>query len=152
MGVTVRSATSADLPGILDLVRHVLATLSADSTAIQLYLENVKKNEIWAVAHPGSCTHLVAALEGRLIGVVLIKEHWNLCNLFVHPSQQNQGVGNLLLKSAIEDARIAEPHRPIELYSVQAATGFYQRAGFVLTGVKRADALHMMLMSGTTKD
>ncbi|NML87427.1 GNAT family N-acetyltransferase [Polaromonas sp.] len=146
MNIWIRIATSADLPELLALVRDVLTTsLDASAASIRSLKDNAVKNEIWADAHPDKCVHLVAAVEGAVVGVVMIKEHWNLCNLFVHPSMHRQGVGNVLLRRAVEAARGVNSSRPIELYAVPAATGFYRRIGFTPTGRSREGAEHMIL-------
>ena len=41
------------------------------------------------------CVHLVAEIDSSIIGVILGKEFWNLCNLF-RAAREKQKVNNLI--------------------------------------------------------
>ncbi|KUJ92066.1 MAG: GCN5-like N-acetyltransferase [Pseudomonas sp. 63_8] len=87
----------------------------------------------------GHC--VVARLDEAIVGVYVIKalsaETWELMNIAVAPERQGQGIGALLLRHAIDQARQLGAQR------LELGTGsfghqltFYQRAGFRVVAVE----------------
>ena len=68
--------------------------------------------------------------DGRIVGVVLVKNFWNLCSLFVDPTVQWRGIGRLLIESAIEPCRGRSPRSAIWLNASPNAVTFYRHMGF----------------------
>jgi GNAT superfamily N-acetyltransferase len=93
---------------------------------------NVDRNVDWWLAHPDAAVHLQAVEGDRLVGVVLVKQFWNLCSLFVDPACQGRGVGRALLEAAIEECRGRSPRDALWLNAAPGAIGFYRRLGFVV--------------------
>jgi GNAT superfamily N-acetyltransferase len=93
-------------------------------------VQNVSANVDWWLQNPGECVHLKCAADGRIVGVVLVKNFWNLCSLFVEPSVQGQGIGRLLTESAIAACRDKSPKGAIWLNSSPNAVTFYRHMGF----------------------
>jgi len=95
-------------------------------------IRNVAGNlEIWA-SDPANCVHLVACTESdEIVGVVLVKEFWNLSSLFVLPSSQGNGLGRSLVLAALEVCKSRSPIRAVHLNSAPRAVGFYSSLGFV---------------------
>ena len=71
-------------------------------------------------------------MNGCIVGVVLVKEYWNLCSLFVSPSLQKRGLGHCLLGAAIDACRGRSPKGEIWLNASPNAVPFYERAGFTV--------------------
>ena len=93
---------------------------------------NVEENlAIW-LKRPAECLHLVARLDHSIIGVVLVKNFWNLCSLFVEQSQQGRGVGRSLVEAAALACKARSPHNALVLNAYPSAVGFYERLGFAL--------------------
>jgi len=92
--------------------------------------QNVSANVDWWLQNPGECVHLKCVADGRIVGVVLVKNFWNLCSLFVDPSVQGQGIGRLLIESAIVNCRGKSPKSAIWLNSSPNAVTFYRHLGF----------------------
>jgi len=85
------------------------------------------------------CVHLVAIADGSIIGVVLVKNFWNLCSLFVEQSHQGRGVGRSLVDAAVVACSLRSANKTILLNAYPSAVGFYERLGFV----RRESAQHL---------
>lgn len=90
---------------------------------------NAVGNVDWWITH-GRGVHLKATERNRIVGVVLVKEYWNLCSLFVDPSMQKQGIGKVLLSTAIASCLGKSPYNAVRLNAAPAAVPFYARHGF----------------------
>lgn len=78
--------------------------------------------------------HLGAWVNARLAGVILVKKHWNLTNLFVHPEFQRRGVGRALVHAVLPACRVESPKGKLMVNSSTVAVPFYRALGFVQTG------------------
>lgn len=91
---------------------------------------NAEANVDWWLARPDDAVHLQALADGRLAGVVLVKQFWNLCSLFVDPRLQRQGVGRALVDAAMERCAGRSPKQAVWLNAAPRAIGFYRGLGF----------------------
>ena len=91
---------------------------------------NVCDNVDWWLENEEACIHLKAVLGNGLAGVVLVKNFWNLCSLFVSPSLQGRGIGRQLMYSAIAQCEGRSPKGAIWLNASPNAEPFYARLGF----------------------
>lgn len=64
-------------------------------------------------------------------GYILVKEHWRLAHLFVHPQHQGQGIGRALLLSALDICRSQSNKSFVRVNSSLNAVEFYRKMGFV---------------------
>lgn len=104
---------------------------SVDSHLRAGIIANVEENLAVWLRRPAECVHLIAVSEHSIIGVVLVKDFWNLCSLFVERSQQGRGVGRSLVEAAALACRARSPHNALVLNAYPSAVGFYERLGFV---------------------
>ncbi|MFD2271642.1 GNAT family N-acetyltransferase [Undibacterium arcticum] len=95
--------------------------------------KNIRQNLDWWSQHRDQAVHLKFSVHGRIVGVVLVKNFWNLCNLFVAPAQHGQGIGRALTFAAIERCRGKTERPALRLNSSRNAVGFYEGIGFVRT-------------------
>ncbi len=93
-------------------------------------VENVTRNLAAWERQPDQCVHLVAEREGRIVGVVLVKDFWNLCSLFVSLDHQRQGIGRRLVQEAIALCRSQAAEPAILLNAAPNAIDFYRALGF----------------------
>ena len=93
-------------------------------------VQNTASNVDWWLQNPADCVHLKCVSGGRIVGVVLVKNCWNLCSLFVDPSAQGQGLGRLLLEATIASCRGKSPKDAIWLNASPNAVPFYEHIGF----------------------
>lgn len=129
MQPSLRSATPDDCAAIKTLMEAVVvATLPEIHHAATI--ENTQRNLDYWRLWPGRCVHLVAEGEGRTLGVVLVKDFWNLCSLFVEPKVQRQGIGRSLVRAAVVACRSQSQEPAILLNAAPDAVAFYRRQGF----------------------
>jgi len=131
----IRRATSGDLPGLLELFRH----LNPDDPA----LAPADAEAIWGtLLHSGLITVLVAESDGMLAATCTLAIIPNLTrgarpfgvieNVVTRPEHRRRGLGHAVLTEALSVAWAAG------CYKVMLATGsrrpetlrFYERAGF----------------------
>ncbi len=73
----------------------------------------------------------------QILGFILIKDGWNLSQLFVHPEQQGKGVGKALLISGIEQVLAEGKSAELKLNSSLNARGFYLAMGFDVDATRK---------------
>jgi len=117
-----------------------LHNIPSDQAPMALLLEADPSADVIAgYLHDSHC--VVACLDGATVGVYLLKaltaETWELMNIAVAPEQQGRGIGALLLRHAIDQARQLGAQR------LELGTGsfghqltFYQRADFRVVAVE----------------
>jgi len=131
MSCIVRIATPTDAQGILALMEEsIRTTLQGTEVVVAETIENVNSNVDYWLANPTECVHLVAESGNRIVGVVLVKDFWNLCSLFVEITQQRAGIGRALTLAAMQECKGHCPKAAIHLNSSPGAIAFYERMGF----------------------
>jgi GNAT superfamily N-acetyltransferase len=126
----LRVATVAEAEQIRDLMALVLAKSLDDEAVRADTIANVNRNVAFWLANPEKCVHIVAAMPGTIVGVVLVKEFWNLCSLFVDPKHQRSGIGRALVNAAAAACRGRSPRQALWLNAATNAIGFYTHLGF----------------------
>lgn len=133
---------SAACPADADAIRALMASaiarsITQDDALLADTLANVNTNVDRWLAQPQQCVHLKAAAGGQIVGVVLVKDFWNLCSLFVAPEWQGRGVGRALLEAASQACAGRSPKSALFLNAAPNAVGFYERLGFVVRASKQ---------------
>ena len=127
--------TPEDLPAIRALIaaviRHSVARSEEDA---RFLIEDIDASLLWWRAHPDDAIHLKHCHAEAIVGVVLVKHFWNLCDLFVAPDCQRRGIGTLLVTEALKLCRHKSPRAALLVNSSTVAVGFYERLGFRQTG------------------
>ena len=129
MQTAVRPARFEETKTIYALMRRVIHVTVAPPLQLET-IGNVESNVAAWLDRPNECLHLVATHNGRIVGVVLIKDFWNLCSLFVEESHQGSGIGRLLIEAAVLACKSRSPKQAIFLNSYPSAVGFYEHLGF----------------------
>lgn len=131
MPFTVSDATPGDADPIRALMERVIRRdVTSDAALLADTLANVNGNlDIW-LREPQRCVHLVARVGPDVIGVVLVKDHWNLCSLFVESAHQGQGVGRQLVEAAADRCRGRSEKGALLLNAATNAIPFYRKLGF----------------------
>ena len=131
----ITDVVAADLPAIADLIEAAVRTSVATSDAdADLLAEHIATNLEWWRTHPHCACHLKHVQSGRITGVILVKNYWNLCNLFVAPDCYRQGIGRRLLRAAAARSRAEPGVSVLKVNSSTYAMGFYETLGFAQTG------------------
>lgn len=68
--------------------------------------------------------------DGGILGFILVKNSWNLSDLFVEPGAHHRGVGRRLFQEALSVIVTRENRGYIRVNSSLNAEGFYRRLGF----------------------
>lgn len=144
MTATVRPATLADGPGLveIDRVNHSPATSPGAPPAPDA--------DPWARHDPDDV--LVAEMNGAVVGYLTLghptslatNTHvWQVQGLSVHPGAQRQGVARQLLRAGIAEAagRGARRLTLRVLGTNPTARALYESEGFVVEGVQRGEFL-----------
>src|SRR4051794_19185210 len=106
MHAEFRSAVRTEAEQIGRLMAAVVATSVSHDEAVRTdTIANVNSNLAFWLDHPEKCVHIVATVAGTIVGVVLVKDFWNLCSLFVDPNHQRSGIGRALVNGAIDACR-----------------------------------------------
>lgn len=135
---TIEPVAEHDLPAIRALIaaaiRHSVARSEPEA---RFLIDDIGGSlDAWR-DNPADTLHLKCSWSGSIVGVVLVKEFWNLTNLFVAPDHQGRGIGRLLLEAAMETCRTRSPRGALLLNSSTVACGFYEHLGFHQTGPGR---------------
>lgn len=129
---TLRSARIEEAESIAAFMERVIWT-SVDAAPDEkaAFVTNTRKNlALWMAAPEGSL-HLTAHVEdGALAGVVMAREFWNVCHLFIAPEHQGKGLGRRMLEAAITECSGRSPRGCLRLNSSRNASDFYRRMGF----------------------
>ncbi|ROZ62269.1 GNAT family N-acetyltransferase [Ramlibacter sp. WS9] len=132
-----RPAESGDAEEIKALMARVLAGVIHEEPLAAEMAQNTAANVDWWLQNPAQCVHLKCVAGGRIVGVVLVKNFWNLCSLFVEPSMQGQGIGRMLLESAIAACHGRSNRGAVWLNASPNAVSFYRHMGFTLRASDR---------------
>ena len=68
--------------------------------------------------------------QDEILGFILLRDEWNLSDLFVKPSAHDKGIGRGLFSSAIKEASSRDNRGFIRVNSSLNAVGFYRKLGF----------------------
>jgi GNAT superfamily N-acetyltransferase len=127
-----------DAPIARELIARVISQALPDDAAVQgEMIDNALGNLDWAVAHPQQCCHLKCMAEGRIVGIILVKHHWNLCSLFVATELHRRGIGRALVAQAMERCRGRSERNALWLNAATPAVPFYAGLGFTVRATKQ---------------
>jgi GNAT superfamily N-acetyltransferase len=125
---TVESSDEAALASMM--LRTIRTSVRIEADEMAAVITNVLANMHWAFDHAHQCVHLKCVVDGRIAGAVLVKNFWNLCSLFVEPSDHRRGIGRSLIEEAIRQC-VARNERPyVRVNAAPNAVEFYSAMGF----------------------
>ena len=81
--------------------------------------------------------HLVHLDSGRVVGLILVHEFWNMKSLYVLPDFHNKGIAAGLVSKALAVCRAERPCGSVKLNSSTYASSFYDKLGFKKNGNPR---------------
>jgi ribosomal protein S18 acetylase RimI-like enzyme len=129
--LTLRPATEADVPFLLDLrartmAPHFLAAGRPQSE--ETSLERVRR------AFDRASLVLLAGRPVGLLKAVREGERWELLQIQLAPEAQGRGIGTRLVRALVEEARAAGAALRLGVLKVNPARRLYERLGFVIVG------------------
>ncbi len=74
--------------------------------------------------------HLKYVLDGKVVGVALVKDFWNLSTLFVAPAHHRQGIGRALIAAVVRECKPRSSKPVLKVNSSTVAVTFYLSLGF----------------------
>lgn len=110
--------------------RVIIESVDAAPSEKAAFIANTRKNLAKWAAEPDASFHVVGRANGTLAGVVLVRDYWNLCHLFVAAEHQGRGLGRQLLEAALLGCAGRSPRGCIRLNSSRNALEFYKHMGF----------------------
>lgn len=126
---TVQSEDTNELRTLMS--RVVTTSVTMDKSLLPGAIENVMKNLAWSEENSTLCCHLKCiTMQRDIVGVVLVKNFWNLCSLFVRPELHRQGIGRALVLAAAAECRGKSEKNAIWLNAAPNAVPFYRAAEF----------------------
>ena len=132
---TVDPVAESDLPAIRSLIEAAIRdSVAASEEEAQFLIEDIGHSLDGWREHPQDALHLKAFSPEGVLGVILVKEYWNLTNLFVKPAYQGKGIGRCLVEKALNECRRRSPRGAVLVNSSTVAVPFYRRLGFSQTG------------------
>lgn len=124
----VQSSDEAALASMI--LRTIRTSVRIEADEMAAVITNVLANMHWAFDNAHQCVHLKCVVDGRIAGAVLVKNFWNLCSLFVEPSDHRRGIGRSLIEEAIRQC-VARNERPyVRVNAAPNAVEFYSAMGF----------------------
>lgn len=129
MSATLRVAETEDCSSIAALMTDVICATVDEPYQTETINNSINNLEYWK-AHRDSCVHLVAEINSSIVGVILVKEFWNLCSLFVDVRHHRNGIGRALTEVAISACKNRSPKEAVFLNSSPFAVNFYTVLGF----------------------
>lgn len=134
----IRQAQKSDLDRIQEIVSAGLrqCVLHADEHFEPLYTE-ICKDVDWALENNDRSFFWITEAGDSILGVVLVKDFWNLSMLFVDPDHHRSGIARQLLSRAIDHCKDKSPKGCLMLNSSNHAASFYRKMGFTQTAEPR---------------
>lgn len=128
----IQTVEAHDLEQLRQFTEQIIVAekVTGDPVLQAELIHNVHQNLDWWMANSEHCCHLKYTRDGRIVAVVLVKNFWNLCSLFVTPELQRQGIGRALIQAAIQHCRALSDRQSIRLNSAPNAVAFYAALGF----------------------
>ncbi len=128
--MTIEAVVTDDIPNLKAISAHCLSvSVDMDADEKGAIIEHSASN-IDDYALRADCVFLKSIREGEIAGFILIKQFWNLSDLFVLPEYQVRGVGGELLLNAMAQAKQNSDKMAIWVNSSLNAEGFYRKFGF----------------------
>tara|TARA_R100000005_G_C4929449_1_gene159126 strand:+ start:61 stop:513 length:453 start_codon:yes stop_codon:yes gene_type:complete len=131
----IREVRENDLENIKKIASTAIRECVADSDELhRLLTDDICLSFEWWKSNKEQSLHLLCEENGMVLGVILVKEYWNLSSLFVDPSLHCTGVGRDLINEAIAICSTKSPKGCLKLNSSNYAVPFYKKVGFTQTG------------------
>ncbi|MCW8329908.1 GNAT family N-acetyltransferase [Photobacterium sp. SDRW27] len=135
----IERAIETDIPEITVLIEEAIKTcIDVTNHEANELVSQCVSNMHWWRNNANDTVHLVYRTDDRIVGVVLIKEYWNLVSLFVAPDHHARGIGKQLVLEALSQCRGKSPKGIVKLCSSTHAQDFYRTIGFHQVGEPKA--------------
>lgn len=139
--LTIRAAKLNDAEGISQLIGSVAdcCMISPLGDGAELFLSTITAQAIGSYIAQPNFLYLLGLLDGKLAGVVAVRDARHLMHLFVASSFQKQGIGTALALRALALSLVASRSGTFTVHSSVSAVPFYARLGFQPQGPRVED-------------
>ncbi|PKD40722.1 GNAT family N-acetyltransferase [Methylomonas sp. Kb3] len=137
----IRTALATDAECVSQLIGSVAnrCTISPTGDGAELFYSSISPQAIGSYIADANFLYLVGLLNGKLAGVVAVRDARHLFHLFVAPDCQYQGIGTALALRAINLSLAACPSETFTVNASLPSVPFYVRLGFQPLGPKIED-------------
>lgn len=122
-----------ELQSALQLVQDVFMEFEApDYTkqGVKAFIEFCEYNAIKHMIDDGILSFWVCLDDGKIVGVIAVKNICHICMLFVDKDYHRRGIGKRLFRTVLADARKNGNVKEITVNSSPYAVAFYHKLGF----------------------
>jgi len=127
----IRTLLPEDLIQLREIAKTAVnASVEAPSANKQEIVTGIYDNLAIAISSPQSGAFLVSENKDHAQGFILIKNYWNLSDLFVSPSHHGEGIGQALWTAALKICETNSERNSIRVNSSLNAVTFYESLEF----------------------
>ena len=131
----IRQVEDADLDEVAAMIaRSIRVSVAATAEEADFLIPDVYESLSDWKKDKTNTIHLLHETDERIDGVILVKNHWNLCDLFVDPKTQRRGIGRALLNEVLPACAENSPKGKLMVNSSTVGLKFYKALGFMQTG------------------
>lgn len=137
--MTIREVIRSDCQA-LRLVAKAAITSAVDAPEFEKpdLLEGVIRNIELVGSGQLNGVVLISELAGSPVGFILVKDDWNLSDLFVSPAHHGVGIGKSMWHAELALCEELSPKQTIRVNSSLNAVPFYESVGFYKIQLSRA--------------
>jgi len=130
-GIGLRRVTGSDLDFLIDLRRITMWPHFENSGCVI-----DERAQIERVHYRLDCARIITSggADVGLFKVVRDTDPWELAQIQLLPSHQQQGLGGQLVRQLVEEARVAGRSVVLDVLRANPARHLYERAGFRVVG------------------
>ena len=134
----IEDARDEDLESIRQVVAEtVAACIDVADDVLPVLLKDILSGLDWWRENKQSSVLLKYTLDGGIVGMVMVKNYWNVSDLFVLPTFHRRGIGRALMGEALRRCEGKTDRVELKLNSSNHAVEFYRSLGFVPSGEPR---------------
>ena len=131
----IRDMAHGEEPTVFALVMHSFDDLVRPDFSENGAAEFIRAARCFVFERPVGHRLSVAERDGRIVGMIDVRDLSHVCLFFVEPDLRGTGVGRALLGAAIESSwPDVERPRTLTVNSSPWAVKVYERLGFAATG------------------
>ena len=104
---------------------------------LAVLLKDILSGLDWWLEHKETAVFLKCTLEASIVGIVMVKDFWNVSDLFVRPDFHRRGIGRALMQEALKRCEGKTERKDVKLNSSNYAVDFYRAIGFEPSGEPR---------------
>jgi L-amino acid N-acyltransferase len=138
--ITIRTATTGDLPAILDIYNEAVAKTTA---TFDTELRTMERQQAWFAGHGPKHSVLVAELDGAVVGWASLSQ-WSdrpaydgsaETSFYVYEAHHGHGIGRQLLVALLDAAKQAGLHTLLARITSESEASLHLHYGYGFTDV-----------------